>query len=845
MGAAFFLQSFPLLGIGDGRITVDMEKLPNLANAIVLCEKEYAPFLYAYKASHPDQSFKIWGKDDLLDRLSFTYKNDPVPAFLKKGISYSNAKKFLSILRIADNEKNEKLCNLMSELREGDFLQEDDLGLFEVKRHPLFLLELDEDFELKSFLDRKGLPYQLLSLEDLGALEQNKIGDMPPVYLFPNKFYQFNYIFSYLRKEILQNPEEKDSFQIVCHDDSDCFYAQIASDLFKLPCSLNLRIPFLSDPSVKEKVSWIRHNRSFAFTEEEKKNPSLSSFAELVEHYGFSQLEFGFAYASMLELFSSLATPVEKVPGVALTRDCTIDPGKIYLVANFQDGDFYSSFSDKNVLSDLELVAVGANPSYVKTELDKRKKINFIRYNRIAFLSRPIQHLNDKIYDSPFVKEGQWKGEFPISKVRWNQEGNYPEEAEKIYRADCLDHAFYRKPYDGLLGYDHQFKKGDKSLYPEVRRHSATRLERYISCPFKFLLDAYFPADVSSLSSRLLGVLNHAMMTSLYGQEDDFDRRFDEEAEKYKNSYIQEAGEFPKQEEVSLRIYKHWLRRVFSEIRDVGVGHLTSPKEIAEQPVLFALKDGDGKEYPFSGRIDKLLFTGTGDKRYYTIIDYKSGGEKFQTKHIFLGPSIQLPLYYLALQQGKNRELLQENGKEAEFGGMLIQHVYGSTLKKMIVKDGACSYQALGTVIKGAGCVSDDPLYWQYTCEDGLTKEKGLPGVRGGAFMSGKGLFGGEEGKRSVLPKADYPLSSLLKDAEGAAISTIHHIENGEFPIAPTSSDLSGNVRKLSCMYCSYGDICFRSSAADKVSYLSEIKKHFGGDVDLELDEDEEDEDDE
>ena len=816
-----------------------MGKLPNLANAIVLCEKEYVPFLYAYQSSHPEQSFKIWGKDDLLDRLSFTYKSDPVPTLLRMGVSYSNAKKYLSLLRIADNGRNEKLSSLLSRLRQGDFLQEDELGLFEVKRHPLFLLELEDDFELVSFLSRKGLPCQSLSLEDLGAVEWNKTESLPPVYLFPNKFYQFNYIFSYLRKEILQNPDEKDSFQIICHDDSDCFYAQIASDLFKLPCCLDLRVPFLSDPIVKEKVSWIRHNRSFSFTEEEKENPSLSSFAELVGHYGLAELEFGFAYASMLELFSSLATPLAKSPGVALSRDCAIDPGKIFLVANFQDGDFYSSFSDKSVLSDRELAAVGANPSYVKTELDKRKKTNFIRYNRIAFLSRPIQHLNDKIYDSPFMKEGQWKDKFPVSKVRWNQQGDYPEEAEKVYRADCLDHAFYRKPYDGLLSYDHRFKKGCKSFYPEVKRHSATRLERYIACPFKFLLDAFFPADVSSLSSRLLGVLNHAMMTSLYGGEEDFDRRFNIEAEKYKESYLQEAGKFPKEEEVSLSIYKHWLRRIVSKLRDVGIGKMVSPKEKAEQAVRFALRDEDGREYPFSGRIDKLLFTGLGEKRYYTIIDYKSGSEKFQTECVFLGPSIQLPLYYLALQQEQNRRLLRDDGVEAEFGGMLIQHVYASTLKKMFVKDGVCTYDALASFLRGAGCVSDDPLYWTSICSDGLSSEK-RPKSNGGAFMTGKGLFGGEDGRRSILPKADYPLSSLLKDAEKAAISTIHSIENGEFPIAPTSSDLSGNARRLSCSFCPYGDICFRSSATDKVSYLSVIEKHFGGGVDMELDEEDE-----
>ena len=73
------------------------------------------------------------------------------------------------------------------------------------------------------------------------------------------------------------------------------------------------------------------------------------------------------------------------------------------------------------VLTDAELQAEGLNPSYVRTALDRRLKLNFLRYSKIAMLSRVEEHLQDKIYDSPFLEEFAKLPENAERAKQWNK----------------------------------------------------------------------------------------------------------------------------------------------------------------------------------------------------------------------------------------------------------------------------------------------------------------------------------------------------------------------------------------------------------------------------------------
>ena len=841
-----------------------MMNLDRLQNSMLVAPKEYRALLYLYKNRHPELSFKILCKDDLLNLLSYSFVSDPVPFLLKKGVSYGDANKILSLIRVADTSKNQKLSRWVKELSEVCLLKEDPLGRKEIGERPLFLLESKQDHELASFLNRKQIPFSFLTLDELGVEKEGeklweKRGETkdgkpiisPKLVYFPNKLYQYLYILSDIRRKILVDPSLKDRFVVLCHDDSDALFAQTASNLLRLPINFETSTPYLSNPKIKAKTSSIHVSKSFAFTSEELDDPELKAYNDLILYYGLPSLEFSFAYANLLEILSSLHEIGEKTSGVLITSKISFDPRKIYYVASFRHGDFYKVYNDKNVLTDDELSLSCANPSYVKTAMDRALKLNFLLYNNVALLSRPLQHLSEKIHDSGFVSEFGW--EKVIRKEKWNLEGYYTEEAEKIRKADYLDSLFYRKECQGLLGYDHSFK-GDGAVHLKNNspHYSVTKLERYILCPFASLLDSYFPNDPSSVRKTQLGTLNHAMMAPIYEEDYDFDGLFAKQEEDYWKAFEQRGVVPTSEDKAVLSIYKKWLKGVVAAIRDQkegtpsekkgkskdeedssGLG-MIFPVEKAEEKIRFSLIDEEGRAYPFSGRIDKVLFTGKSASRYYTIIDYKSGVEEFKAKQVFLGPSIQLPLYYKALQEEGNAKVLEDavSSEEISFGGFLIQHSFFSRPSKFALNDcGVFSYETLQKNVRGCGVTTEQASYFEGTDPEALNN-KNVPTCMKSKFIK-KGLFfTSVDGDEDIFKKTGgtYTFSKLIEDAEKGAISTVKKIESGQFPIAPTSSDLNGALRSLHCVYCPYDDICYKNKAKDAVSYKNAIIAHFKDD---------------
>ncbi len=791
--------------------------------AIIVSDRDYFPLLYSFRNSHPELQIKIWNEDDLLRRLSCSFdkgKVDPIPYLLKKGITYPNAKKYLNLIRVADLSQNESLSSLYKELKENGYLKFDELGEREVSLGHLFLFEKQEDIELHCFLQRKGIKFSDLAISQLGINPALPSNAHPPVYLFEDKFYQFSYLFSSLRQRLLECPEESKRIVVVYHDAKDQFYAKLGSSLFGVSASFNVSSPLLSNIKVKQKVASIHSSMSFAFTEEEKKDEDLSALLELVNHYDLANLDASFAYAALLDILSANEVRREPDPGVAFTSSSMLDPSLIFYVTNFQYGDFYAITNDKNVLSDDELVKVSANPSYVKTELDKRKKRNFLTYNNIVFLSRAAKHLTDKIYDSPFVKELGWGEE--VEKKRWNDEGAFTSSSEKIYRVDQLDKLFYHKPFFDLLNYDHSYKKVEGERLIQNKRWSASSLERYIFCPFQYLLHSYFPMDPSSLRITASGTLNHFMMEQLYREDFDFDARFEEGAKTYRQSFANSKQPFTAEEEGFLTIYRHWLKKCMESLRQLLKEDGVKLSEEAECRISYNLPGEEGEQYPFSGRIDKILFAKAEDKTYYTIVDYKSGAEDFELKNVFLGGSTQLPLYTLALQDKNNADLT----KGATFAGFGIHHSYQKNIHNLI-KDDWIEESVCIKKMKFKGPLYSGVEFWSALDPTAFKKNSKELTKNLGVYFSSKNLFEDTDKDSLLDDDIPYTMQALLQDARQGLLDTIRKISNNEFPIRPTSPNLNGDYRSLTCKWCSYGDICYRNKAHDMVSYQEQKAEHF------------------
>lgn len=826
---------------------------------IVVSPREYFPILFSFKEKNSSLNIKIIDKKDFLGKISFSFSKDPIPLLIKNGIDYSRAKKYIHIFLTGDLNKNPSVKKLFS-LIPSDYISKDEYGLFELQHANIFFFEMNEDIELPSLCIRNNLPYRHINFSDLNILPENKIEDVPQIIYFPNKISQFFYIYAQIRERILKNDEDKKRIRILTNNKADLYYLELCSSLFDIPTIYVSDVPFNTVKAVKEKMKQIHDNESFAFTDKEKEDSSLNALAGLIDRYGLDSLnDFSYAYANLLEIVSSNKfREASSNKGIIATGDFAIENDTDVYVTSFEHDTFYNVQSDKDVLSDKELFEMSVNPSYIKTALDRRLKGNYLQYSSISLLSLAKQHLTDKIFDSQFIEEFNWKS--GIVQYQDNAEGVYTSKANKLYQSDKYDKEFVPIDKRNEEIYDHSFKGISEHIDNKKDHYSLTKLESYIRCPYKYYLSDFLKTKDDDHHSRWRGTLIHSLMENAYNRNYDFESEWSRAEEGYKKNVERDGFVFDEKEEAFLSILKFHLEKVISSYRQaiidtdmqlVHEGEDDSKKSpSSEVNVVFTLKDNNEREYKFVGKIDKIMLTEhltfeggeKSSKRYYTIIDYKSGNETFIPTDTYFGLSVQLPLYYYALskldvsypQNLKAINLIQDS----IFGGFGIKKVYNSTPKGLYADDdGKISSESLlkNTKVRGLSLNSLD-YFSSFDCTSISEKDPSKLSLWGGKVLSKSktSLFVSNEndspenilGSDSSLDR--YNLSDLVDDCISSMISNINKIENNEFTIAPTVMSKLKNFNKnnLQCSYCPYRDICYRSPN-DIKQYGADILKHY------------------
>lgn len=795
-----------------------------LNDSIIITEREYFPILFRLKTKEANLRFKLMSEKDVLDALSFSYAKDPTPLLLKEGYSYSDAKSWLNLLRIVEEEKNEAADHLR-DLLSSDFLQDNPLGLVRFKKAKVILFEENNNLELQSFLKRKGFDFTLLTFDDLSLdlAHPDLRKSHPDIYLFQNKFQQYMYLFSDLRKRLLDDSSNQGRYQIHIKDDGDLFYLSWCASLFGIEISYQDETALISDHDVAIAISDFYKKQSIHALDGEM-SLSLQKLNELIQFYSLNSMPFDRGYANLIEILSSIsARDLSSNKGIRVTKEFVFDPDALIYVTDYCSDTFYHVFSDNSVVDDNALLEAGLNPSYVKTKMDRDKKQNYLRYNNILFLSRVKEHLSDAIYDSPFNEEFGWKDDVVEKSV--NKDGVYTSEAKEMMMAELLDSKFYPFGFSQYHSYSHAFK-GLKSWDPtHPRPWSVTNLESYISCPFKYYLTWVIPSKDGDFHAAYLGTLIHKVFEHVYSDTFDYDKAFSEGIEAYKE-HMSRNGQVPgPKEELIWDLSKYSLRKII-HVTNTWKKASSISKELGEVTVNWDLSNGE-KTYHFSGRIDKIVAFSSQERSYYALIDYKSGAETFDDSVLFLGRSTQLPLYVYAMENGEKNKWVGD----ATFGGLGIQHVYFPSFSKGAGKNGVLRGDLLLSNTSIDGFYREDETFYQLA-------DRSAQADKGGKF-SGTYLKNQKQPHFVYLPDDQgESLNQLIEEALVGTLNTLSKIEAGEFPIAPAPMDLKKADEKdadRTCDFCPYFDICYHDKNDAKV-YKKAIRRHFlGGDEDGEI----------
>ena len=219
--------------------------------------------------------------------------------------------------------------------------------------------------------------------------------------------------------------------------------------------------------------------------------------------------------------------------------------------------------------------------------------------------------------------------------------------------------------WDGLLGGEARAALAERHPFFAAEMHP-TRLERYIDCPFAFLLRDVLrldapdePNDTLEMDAREFGTLAHKILFETY------ERVISEElplagALDAVDAAWQSCCAHAERRGVTGAVLSWEVRRdmlhedlresvrrdpvfTFDDWRPVNVEWRFG--ESHDRPVVLDL--GDGRQVRFAGRVDRVDATPAGA----CVIDYKTGAGNAEKGRIKDGLSVQLPVYQLAVRQ--------------------------------------------------------------------------------------------------------------------------------------------------------------------------------------------------
>ena len=149
---------------------------------------------------------------DLTDSFFKLFFDDSINVPLYKFIVLKDNDKFKILANISslifDYTSINDFYELFNDLNDNGYLVKDEYGLYELKDSHIFLFEMKYDVAIQEFMNRNGLAYEQLRLEDL-ELVKNNAYISPNIIYFENKMSQFLYIFSWIRDKVKENVNQK------------------------------------------------------------------------------------------------------------------------------------------------------------------------------------------------------------------------------------------------------------------------------------------------------------------------------------------------------------------------------------------------------------------------------------------------------------------------------------------------------------------------------------------------------------------------------------------------------------------------------------------------------------
>lgn len=492
-------------------------------------------------------------------------------------------------------------------------------------------------------------------------------------------------------------------------------------------------------------------------------------------------------YVDDLDLFIELLTMSAKKTALSIIKyeesikiidDSAIlgDDDYCYMLG-FNLSDYPIICRDNDFLSDREKTLAGRLTSNEQNKINLDNLLSFIRRTKNLEISRSLKDLGTITFPtiiSNYIKVNEIASNVdnirysvPLSKI----------EVASLYDIKThygIDHAnlcTYKEDELGYLAYNNTFSGVKNYKMTGEMSFSYSSMDEYNKCPFSYYLSRVLKIDTYTEGfDKRYGDFAHEILQNALGNPE-----FDIE-EYYNNldQYFLDAKEF-----MLARGLKDQLLKVI-ELNNRFID--ISKYNVAECEKKHKLKIDD-LTY-IGGTIDKILIDE--EEKKIIVVDYKTGGFKYDARQNDYGIGLQLPIYMM---------LLSNDYPDYEVVGLYIQNIRAT--KSEISKDGDL-YLLDGFTINDLDTIKRiEPTL------DKDTQQKSL--FIKTIKITSKGVLD----KRSRV-RDEVFFKNLINIAERESNKAINNIRNGVFDISPIIFD--GKKDTAKCRYCSYSDICYHTN---------------------------------
>lgn len=400
-------------------------------------------------------------------------------------------------------------------------------------------------------------------------------------------------------------------------------------------------------------------------------NCVVSVLAEIRDVMGDTPI----TYEKFQDLFISAAKVIkigvspQTVDGTMLSRIDMFRSSdvKIAIVLGMTDGVFPKSHSTEGLISDGErLLLRQVGLPLAMTASERSIDENMLIYNVLSaasdeiFFFSPLSSGSEPLSPSPIVtklkkyilntKDEPPRRKVPEtkdealsllkSKLAANERDRDLKTLNKIFENDKSLEKFQIRLKNAERGYDILSKESVDKLYGRELLLSASRLERFNECAFKYFMRyglVALPRDVAQFDPLSMGNILHGTLEKYFSKKRDFGAVTKEECQKEINEIVNTLASDTKDIMYKSSAYYKYLISRMSGIASVTAWEtIKFFKESEFRPIGFEVKIGSGGDVPpiklrtkkgkitVEGFIDRVDGAIIDDKKYISIVDYKS-----------------------------------------------------------------------------------------------------------------------------------------------------------------------------------------------------------------------------